>query len=287
MAILKLSLSNVYGDPLDDSLDIVLRHQQLSGSRTVRVPKAKSSLVIKDLEPGIYKVEVDPATYLPVSAFGVAVEAHAEAVPLVFPFDLRKVQPEFPEPGQLSSDCTRVLEASTNVTGFTGLKGSELYSALDILRRTGLLNVMTKSCATVLPNGKCVAAYFEELCDVRGDRFFVKVSQQLRDEAKNGLLNGLFGEAPNMLHHPPAGMNHAGSFKTRDRYGNLQLTFFTDGTKWAADVDIDDAAGLEHVFQVVRNAITDEPTNPFSIHQILFRYQKIDTLVRLRRALST
>ena len=43
-----------------------------------------------------------------------------------------------------------------------------------------------------------------------------------------------------------------------------------------ADIDIDDAAGLEHLFQVVRNAITGRPTHPFNIHEILVFHQKID-----------
>ena len=38
---------------------------------------------------------------------------------------------------------------------------------------------------------------------------------------------------------------------------------------------IDDAGGLEHIFQVVRNGFT-EPANPFVIHDILLRFQKLD-----------
>jgi hypothetical protein len=43
-----------------------------------------------------------------------------------------------------------------------------------------------------------------------------------------------------------------------------------------ADIDIDDAAGVEHVFQVVRNSITGKPTHPYYIHDILLRHQEID-----------
>jgi hypothetical protein len=43
-----------------------------------------------------------------------------------------------------------------------------------------------------------------------------------------------------------------------------------------ADIDIDDAAGLEHVFQVVRNALSGRPTHPYDIHEILLAYQEID-----------
>ena len=61
-----------------------------------------------------------------------------------------------------------------------------------------------------------------------------------------------------------------------DRYGNLHLTFFTDGTKWRVDVDIDDAGGLEPVFQVLRNSLTGKPTHPYNIHEILLGHQRMD-----------
>jgi hypothetical protein len=66
------------------------------------------------------------------------------------------------------------------------------------------------------------------------------------------------------------------SFKTRDNYGNLQLTFFSNVAEWVADIDIDDTAGLEHIFQVVRNKLSGQPTHPYNIHEILVGYQHID-----------
>jgi len=84
-----------------------------------------------------------------------------------------------------------------------------------------------------------------------------------------------------LLHHQPAGFTHAGSFKTQDHYGNLQLTFFTNGTDWVADIDIDNANGLEHVFQVLHNQLTGKPTHPYSIHDILVAYQKLDPAYEL------
>ena len=48
------------------------------------------------------------------------------------------------------------------------------------------------------------------------------------------------------------------------------------GDDCVVDMDIDDAAGLAHVFQVLRNALTDRPTHPYDIHQILIAYQRLD-----------
>jgi hypothetical protein len=42
------------------------------------------------------------------------------------------------------------------------------------------------------------------------------------------------------------------------------------------DIDIDDAGGILHVFQVLRNAVTGRPTHPYDIHEILLAHQGID-----------
>jgi hypothetical protein len=69
------------------------------------------------------------------------------------------------------------------------------------------------------------------------------------------------------------GYHTVSSYKTFDRYGNLQLTLQRKGdtgTDYAADVDIDDAQGVEHIFKVLRNSI-EGPTNPYDIRDILLQ----------------
>jgi len=118
--------------------------------------------------------------------------------------------------------------------------------------------------------------YLQQLNECRGDRFFAQVTQQLREDTKNSVAGGHFFEVPELLHHPPPGFASGKSFKTDDRYGNLLLSFFTNGTDWVADIDIDNANGLEHLFQVARNALRQRPTHPYDIHEILVFYQKTD-----------
>jgi hypothetical protein len=48
------------------------------------------------------------------------------------------------------------------------------------------------------------------------------------------------------------------------------------GNNCVADIDIDDAAGLEHVFQVLRNKLSGKPTHPYNIHEILVGFQHLD-----------
>lgn len=73
-------------------------------------------------------------------------------------------------------------------------------------------------------------------------------------------------------------VNQGGSYKTADRYGNLQLTFFASQAApltFKVDADIDDAAGVGHTFQVLRNWATHGTTHPYDIHKILVFRQEV------------
>ena len=67
---------------------------------------------------------------------------------------------------------------------------------------------------------------------------------------------GLSSPASELLFRPPEGFTKAEIFKTGDHYGNLRLSLFARGGEWVVDADIDDAAELEHWFQVLRNTLT-------------------------------
>jgi hypothetical protein len=68
------------------------------------------------------------------------------------------------------------------------------------------------------------------------------------------------------MHEPMPGF-HVGTF---DRYGSLAPASRRSRSDYAADGDTDDAQGIEHIFQVVRNLITGF-TNPYDSHGILIR----------------
>ena len=130
----------------------------------------------------------------------------------------------------------------------------------------------------VFMNGRDTFSYVTNLTRIRGDRFFANVSFDLRDEVKNSISNCLFKEIKTLAHTPPPLFEKAGSFKTREMYGNLQLTFFcqNDSLRFMIDADIDDAQGIGHIFQVLDHLISGCETHPYDIHQILIRHQKID-----------
>jgi len=225
---------------------------------------------------GLYRLSIDPPSYMPVGAVvNLPASGAAERV-FVFAVDPEKViRVEFP-PWTKIKFAQPLLEASGSVVGFEGKAGEALYTALDDIRRAGLLNIVAKIRKTGLAAGGAVVDHVRELKEIRGDRFFASVSRSLREHVKNSIAAGLFAEAPGLLHRPPDGFSAAGSYKTPDRYGNLQLTFFARAEEWVADIDIDDAGGLEHAFQVLRNGLTGRPTHPFDIQQILIKEQEID-----------
>lgn len=279
--LLKLNLIDVYGEPLNEKVDIILRHQELS--ETVKINRlVKSWFQIAGLRgapQGRYKIEIDPPSYQYVSQFVNIASSGVTNLVLRFPIDPKKIASvNFPTYTKLSTELKALLENSSRVKGFEDLTGEGLYNALkkDDIRRAGLLNIAAKTQQTRLTNGETVLSKITEIIELRGDRFFAVVPQQLREDTKNSMADGTFRNAPSMLHHPPDGYNHAGSYKTDDRYGNLQLTFFAGAENWVADIDIDDAAGIEHIFQVLHNAVSGQPTHPYNIHEILVAYQHID-----------
>ena len=278
---LRLSLLDVNGKALGEVVDIDLRHQVLSERVMARGLDASKRIVINGLRgnpQGLYRLEIDPPAYLPVSQF-VNVEASGFTDrTVIFPIDPKKVVGvKFPNHKDL--DFRDLLKNSNNVLGFEGIRGENLYRSLDDIRRAALLNIATKSRATPLSNGRNVLSYLQVLHELRGDRFFAAVPKELREETKNSVAADLFHKADSGLHHPPSGFTgftDAGSFKTNDSHGNLQLTFFMKGDQCLADIDIDDAGGIGHIFQVLRNALSNSATHPYNIRDILIFRQQLD-----------
>ena len=278
---LQLELLDVYGKFLGEKVDVILRHQVLSEivKASVNTPNKVQITALRGTPQGLYKIDIDPPSYQDVSQFINMKASGITPLSLTFPIDPGKVKKvNFPAFSSklISDDLRTFLENSDKVLAFEGKKGKDLYDALDDIRKAGLLNIAAKTGATPLSNGRTVISYIAKLNEVRGDRFFCVVPKELREETKNSVVEGLFNPADQSLHHPPQGFSAAGSFKTPDHYGNLQLTFFMKGDDCVADIDIDDASGLEHVFQVIRNRLSGNPTHPYSIHEILVAHQHLD-----------
>jgi len=284
---LGLELVNVFGESVQEKAVITLECQDLTDRQRADA-QASGPFVIPGLHgppTNLYKVQIDVPGYRTVSFFASAEETATPANRVVFlavdPNKVMRVQ--FPGFDATGNEAQGLLERSGGVLGFANKKGAALYGDLDDLRKAGFLNIVAKCRRTRLANGRSVLSYFAEeisqLQEMRRDRFFSVVPKELREETKNSLADNLFDEASGLLHHPPAGFKPAGSFKTPDRAGNLQLSFFAKGNDFVADVDIDDANGFAHLFQLIQNI--GGSTHPYNIHQILVRTQEIDPGYRL------
>jgi hypothetical protein len=276
---LRVALADVRGRQIKEDVDVILRHTRFAEVKKARIKPGPAS-TITDLHArpdGIYQVFIDPLSYQPFSQFIDVTSNPASRLDVVCAVDPNKVtRLDLPAFADLRDDGKRTLNASDTMLGFEGRTGEALFGALDPIRQAGFLNIIAKTSETVFANGRSVASYLQKLLELRGDRFFVTVPHELREETKNSVGDGLFEDASALLHHVHEGFTKAGSFKTRDRYGNLQLTFSVRGDDWRADVDIDDAGGFEHTFQVIRNTLTGSPTHPYNIHQLLLQHQKLD-----------
>jgi hypothetical protein len=280
-ATLKLDLVDVRGNGISDDVRVELASMENS-QRYRNTVFVKRTVEVAGVSAGAfsrYQVTVWPSDYR-VSQFFVVLRDGQTTTrdPLVFPVDPGKVTGiRAKQYAELDARLRNVLEASMLDTN-SGLQGSALYEALDAPRKACLLNIFTKAASTRLLDGSSCFDHVGGLIKLRGDRFFARTKAALREEVQNA--KDLFGEVSGALHHSPIeGYTDAKSFKTKDKYGNLQLTFFrrgTTGDDYLVDADIDEASGIKHGFEVFRNWVADHTTDPFEIRDVLIRHQLLD-----------
>jgi hypothetical protein len=275
---LELEFTDVRGARIQDSVDIRLRHQVLHEGCNVDDRDASRPVAIGELrtEPqGLYVLEVLPRCYWPVSRFVTIPASGTLRQTITLPIRPDHAHPQFPAYEDLDERVRAVLERSRDVRGYEGLHGAALYAALDDEDKAGFLNIAKKSLTMPFENGADLLQQITVL-EIRGDRSFVELPKAVRSQMTDLVGRNHFRPVNGSLHEPPPGFQPAGSFKSLDAFGNLQITFFESGDKHRADIDIDDAAGLGHVFQVMRNHVTGSPTHPYNIHQILVQHQHLD-----------
>ena len=282
---LKLKLLDVYGKPIAERADVFMRNQTLSDTPIFRDLDGSKTNVLTNLNifpNGRYSIEVDALSFHTVSQFvNIPPDGNGDLT-VTLPVNPKKViRVEFPAFAAVVSDARTLLNNSPKVLNFSGISGEALYNALDDIRRAGFLNLVAKADRTKFGTGRSVLSFIQELTELSGDRFFASVPAELRSETINSMHDDLFHEVSELLHTPPPGYTTARSFKTFDHYGNLQLSFFVDEAgNYAVDMDIDDAQGFDHVFQVIGNFFGG-PTHPYNIHEILIADQELDPGYRL------
>ena len=280
MATIIVRVRNANRLPLDDRMDVHLVN--VSTDSTVKtasdVPGHATVKFDGLIERQPYLVKVLPERHRPVAEIALAgSDDQPTEVRLYAPLHPEHVRSAtFPSYDALDDTLTGVLERST-IAG-SDARGRELYDALTNTQKAGLFNLFARMSGVDL-GGRSVWSYVDRIFSVRGDRIHVDVDSTLRDLVMGTVPSDLFRDVPGGLHDPPPGYGPAGSFKTGERHGNLQLTFFSSlapPPSFKVDADIDDAAGIGHVFQVLRNTLTHGTTHPYDIHQILvFRQEPV------------
>jgi hypothetical protein len=277
-AQLSLTVVTVHGRPVIEPVDVFLYNQTLTQNLRARAPITPASIKgLYAFPNGRYRVEISAPCYHTVSQFINIPPNGAGILSIILPVDACRVERiTGPAYDALIPDARQLLAQSSNVLNFEGKSGADLYNALDDVRRAGFLNLTAKANSTRFQNARTVLSYITELLELRGDRFFARTARDLRSETTNAMSAHEFHEVSEALHDPTTGYERDRSFKTMDHYGNLQLSFFknTNG-EYTVDMDIDDAQGFEHVFQVINNTF-EGPTNPYNIHEILLATQHLD-----------
>ena len=282
---LLLQVMDVHGRPIDEPADVLLQNLALSDTRNLRNLDVSHPRSIPDMNifpNGLYRLEVDTLSYHTVSRFvNIPPDGNGE-VAITLPINPKKVvKANFPAFGdaKISRDAWDLLDRSSQVLNFEGMSGSNLYQSLDDIRKAGFLNLAAKATRTRFTNesdSPSVLSMIGEIVELRGDRFFAKTTAGLRSLTINSIHSELFHEVTEVLHTPPAGFSPARSFKTLDSFGNLQLSFFSNPAgDIRVDMDIDDAQGFDHIFQVIGNFFGG-PTHPYNIHEILIASQELD-----------
>jgi hypothetical protein len=284
VASLELELTTAGGGDLDDFVEIELISTQDSNHfvNNVRVRRKVTVEGIVVNPTTIYRVTISPSNYRVVQFFQRLSDGQTATASLKAPVDPQRVTGlQAPVYSDLRAQVQSML-AKSEIPRFVDsagnfIQGPNLYSQLNAVPKLKacLLNIAAKSAATQLRDGSSCLDHYQGMVRMEQDRVFIRTHAALREEVQN---SPLFQRVSPALHEPVPGYAITDSFKTLDHFGNLQLTFQRKGNTgddYIADTDIDDAQGVQHVFQVLRNLVTGG-TDPYDIHDILQANQGID-----------
>ncbi len=229
----------------------------------------------------VYRIRVRLANHSIVQFFVTLAEGRTTGLAAPVPVVPEKVvnisapefatlPPKFAAEGAGRSSHGGVAALQRQCRGY--LRGGDLYAARAPypLLKACFLDIVAKSGKTGLPNGGSCLYHFQGILRLELDRFLVRTTAALVEETGH---SNAFHAVSAAMHGPMPGYHVVFTFKTFDRYGNLQLTLQRrgdSGDDYEADADIDDAQGFEHIFQVLRNAASG-PINPCAIHGIVLQ----------------
>ena len=252
---LAITLCGADRQPIADRFDLDVSVWQ-SRQTVARVRDQIGTVEVTGVSPTqTYRIEAFPLRHRPVAAHVIG----GRSVELYCPIHPGRVT-DIVWPSTYPSDLTRTIHETA-------------IQSLGDTQRAGLLNVYAKMAHADLWR---FVTSVRKCC---GDRIYASVTPDMKAALSQ---SADFQRADDKLHTPPLGFDRDSSFKERGvPYGGLQVTLFFDGDVYDADIDIDDAGGLGHVFQVLDHWFTKGETHPYDIHQILTFHRGVDPGYRL------
>ena len=280
---LTLNFYDASFEKVSDSMRIRLEHIVLHRNYEVQGATNPAELTIEHLEAGQggrYVLWVNPDRYRSMFRIIRITDSEENEEHIVLAIDPKSVKEvRFPHYHELSQELINLLEKSS-FEPFKKLRGQALYDAphFDSQKKASLFNLYAKMSATLFRNGRTAFSYLETLTGIHADRIFARVQQELRDEVIDACAEEQFHEVGGTLHPPSSVYELVDSFKTPEPYGNLQLTFSCkpETLELFVEAYIDDAGGIQSIFQVAEHNFAQALTHPYDIHQILLHYQKIN-----------
>lgn len=288
----KLKFVDVLGNALDDH-SVVVDIFSLNNTSHFQalVPlngQTDVAINLEDCPGGVYRFELSCANYRVMQFFLRLVQdgTTVRDNPVVFPVDpdlvVDIVAPDFPA---LDPRLQKLLsQAKVPLNGINVPAGAALYAALPPKIKAALLNLFTKSASTDLGDGSSCFDHLQTLLEIDQDRLFAKTDATLIEETPT---DNQFHSVDFSLHKEIAPYRLFASFKTLDSRGNLQLTFSRNGqvgNDYLVDMDIDEAQGIGHVFEVAQNFLTQSLTSPYNVREILAVAQNLKPLYGFRFA---
>jgi hypothetical protein len=291
---LRMHITDLLDAPVEGQLDIGFEpHESSPGGRAAEVSfslSVETDFIVEELQcrggPGSqYIVRIDSRNFRSYAFFQMIFEEkiNTPSEPnfrlMVNPKRVKEIKaPAFPSLDISLRDFLNAADMRTvkpEDGDLLNLEGATLYDALGPLRKACLLNIFTK--AAHASSDSCFRFLRSPLV-LRQDRCFCLVDpdmpQLLRESER-------FKSAPNTLHDPLSGFRLEDSFKSKDAHANLQVTFMRHGRsgELAADVDLDESSGIEHGFEVIRNATTGGRTNPYVIREFMLLFDPVEKVL--------
>ncbi len=268
--ILTVTLKNSHREPLEGDTTRICIFRQWDRKLVAETTLSRATPVeFKDLEEKVHIVRAFPMKHRPVSRFarpGASVTIHCP----VKPENVLGLKLDYGWGGRWGEFEQLIL----NVCNVGDLHKEELAGALNIwsvMKATGLGN-------------RPASDYIRRIIAIKRDRIYFTPAAGLLNIIET-LHGPIFVAGSGKSHSMPNGAEAITieTFKTRDLYGALQLSFLKGGRhgELLVDADIDHAFGLDHLFEVIPNTLPYS-THPYDLHEILAYYQELETGYRLR-----